>query len=222
MLRVIEIFGSIQGESSYQGLPFAFIRLARCNLRCVWCDTEYSFRGGQEMSQAQVLETVASYGVRHACVTGGEPLLQRDESISLMKALLAREYTVTLETHGALSLEGVPAEVARIVDVKTPEALGKPDDDAFRAMHFHYPNLELLTPLDEVKIVVSSRSDYEWARTFIREHDLDARCGSVLLSPAWGLVQPSDLAAWVMEDRLPVRLNLQLHKFVWGEGVAGV
>ncbi len=223
MLRVIEIFGSIQGESSLAGVPFAFVRLARCNLRCVWCDTEYSFGGGDEMSLDAVLEQVDGFGVKHVCVTGGEPMLQADRAIELMNALHDRGYTVTLETHGALPLHDVPDHVIKIVDVKTPGGLGMDaDDPKFLEKHFCYANLETLTPADEVKLVVNSRADYEWARAFVRAHDLDGRCGHVLFSPAWEEIAPSDLVAWILEDRLPVRLNLQLHKVVWGADVTGV
>ena len=223
MLNVVEIFCSIQGESSYAGLPTAFVRLAACNLRCGYCDTPYSFGKGEPVSKGDVLSRVDAYRVRHVCLTGGEPMLQPDAAIDLMRSLVERGYTVTLETNGTIPLDGVPSEVVRVMDVKTPDGLGMAANDArFVKQHLHYPNLRSLTDRDQVKFVITGRGDYEWARDFIREYRLDDRVGDVLLSPAWDELDPKVLVAWILEDGLPVRLNLQLHKYVWGADVSGV
>lgn len=219
MLRVIEIFASVQGESGLAGWPTAFVRLAACNLRCVYCDTPYSFGAGEAMDMDAVMARVEGFGVRHACITGGEPMLQPDAAVELMARLLARGYVVSLETNGTIALDPVPPEVVKIVDVKTPGGLPGP---RFEERHLYYPNLALLGPKDEVKLVLTSRADYEWSRAFVQEHRLAERCAAVLFSPAWGQVEPRDLVAWILEDRLPVRLNLQLHKVIWGPQASGV
>lgn len=223
MLRISEIFCSVQGESSHAGLPCAFVRLARCNLRCGYCDTPYSFGAGTGRTVDDVLAQVEGYGVRVACITGGEPMLQPEEACALMAALVARDYTVLLETNGTVPLDRVPDGVVKVMDVKTPDGLGLPAaDPGFLDVHLHYPNLRALGPLDEVKFVVCSRADYEWSRDFAREHRLFERCANVLLSPSWGDVEPGDLVAWMLEDRLPARLNLQTHKYIWGADATGV
>lgn len=219
MIRVIEIFGSVQGESGLVGWPTAFVRLAACNLRCGYCDTPYSFGAGESMSLEDVVARVESYGVRHACITGGEPMLQKDAAVDLMARLVAKGYVVSLETNGTISLDTVPPEVVKVMDVKTPGAL---DGPGFLKHHLHYPNLALLGPRDEVKFVITSRADYEWSRAFLREHRLAERCAAVLFSPSWDDVAPKDLVAWILEDRLPVRLNLQVHKVIWGANASGV
>jgi len=199
------------------------VRLARCNLRCTYCDTEYSFGSGEPWSLDAIIERVEGYGVRHVCITGGEPMLQPDDALALMERFTALGYTILLETHGALPLDGVPEAVVKVMDVKTPDGLGMDaEDPRFVQKHLHYPNLGLLTPNDEVKFVVTSRADYEWSRDFIVEHGLADRCGHVLLSPSWGQVTPADLVSWILEDRLDARLNLQAHKVIWGENVSGV
>lgn len=207
MLRVTEVFHSIQGESTQAGRPCVFVRLTGCDLRCVWCDTAYAFEGGTPMSVEEVLGRVASFGCTLVEVTGGEPLLQRD-AIPLMKALLARGYEVMLETGGHRGVEEVPTEVRRILDVKCP--------GSGESHRNHLQNLDLLTPRDEVKFVIADRADYEWARAFVRERDLGARC-PVLFSPVWRRLEPASLAGWILEDRLTVRLQLQMHKLLWGE-----
>ncbi len=207
MLRVTEVFHSIQGESTQAGRPCVFVRLTGCDLRCVWCDTEYAFEGGTPMSIEDVVDRVASYGCPLVEVTGGEPLLQRD-CVPLMSVLLARGYEVMLETGGHRSVEEVPVEVRRILDVKCP-ASGESHRN-------HLENFDRLTPRDEVKFVLADRADYEWARAFVRERSLHERC-PVLFSPVWGRVEPRDLAEWILADRLPVRLQLQVHKVLWGE-----
>jgi len=237
---LIELYKSLQGESSFAGLPCIFIRTAGCNLRCSWCDSEYSFAGGKRFSQEEVLaevarlspaqvgESVANGQVRGGLVeiTGGEPLLQEKEIVPLMRELLARGYRVLVETSGERPLENVPAEVHKIVDVKCP---GSGEGGTFRT-----ENLATLTPGDEVKFVIASREDYEFARDFTRQHGLVEKVPNVLFSPAFRkdaagartsancLVDPEQLARWILEDRLEVRLSLQLHKFIWEPQVKGV
>lgn len=210
MLRVTEIFHSVQGESTQAGRPCVFVRLTGCDLRCVWCDTEYAFEGGAPMSVEEVVSKVASYGCPLVEVTGGEPLLQRD-CVPLMQALLARGHEVMLETGGHRSVAEVPTEVRRILDVKCPGS-GEVSKN-------HLENLSQLTPRDEVKFVIADRVDYEWARAFVRERRLGATC-PVLFSPVWGKMEPRSLAEWILEDRMPVRIQMQIHKFLWGD-VAG-
>jgi len=205
-LRLTEIFFSLQGEASRAGLPTVFVRLTGCPLRCTWCDTTYSFTGGKPASIESVLAEVAKYPARQICVTGGEPLAQK-ECLPLLSALCDAGYEVSLETSGALDIAGVDLRVARVMDLKAPDS-GEGDKN-------RWENLGLLTPRDEIKIVVASRTDYEWARELIRERRLDTLC-PVLLSPAQGLVDPTALAEWILEDGLNVRFQLQLHKLLWG------
>ena len=205
-LRLTEIFFSLQGEASRTGLPTVFVRLTGCPLRCVWCDTTYSFTGGEPATVASVLAEVAQYPVRQVCVTGGEPLAQK-ECLPLLSALCDAGYDVSLETSGALDIAAVDPRVARIMDLKAPDS-GESDKN-------RWENLAFLTPRDEIKIVVASRADYEWAREAIRTHKLDAIC-PVLLSPAAGLVDATALADWILADGLDVRFQMQLHKLLWG------
>ena len=205
-LRLTEIFFSLQGEATRAGLPTVFVRLTGCPLRCTWCDTTYSFTGGKPASIESVLAEVAKYPARQICVTGGEPLAQK-ECLPLLSALCDAGYEVSLETSGALDIAGVDPRVARVVDLKAP--------DSGESHKNRWENLGLLTPRDEIKIVVASRTDYEWARELIRERRLDNLC-PVLLSPAQGLVDPTALAEWILEDGLNVRFQLQLHKLLWG------
>ncbi len=205
-LRLTEIFFSLQGETARAGLPTVFVRLTGCPLRCVWCDTTYSFSGGEPATIDSILARVANYPARQVCVTGGEPLAQK-ECLPLLSALCDAGYEVSLETSGALDISGVDPRVARVMDLKAPDS-GEGDKN-------RWENLGLLTPRDEIKIVVASRTDYEWARELIRERRLDTLC-PVLLSPAQGLVDPTALAEWILEDGLNVRLQLQLHKLLWG------
>jgi 7-carboxy-7-deazaguanine synthase len=204
-LRLTEIFFSLQGESTRVGLPTAFVRLTGCPLRCVWCDTTYSFSGGEPATIDSILARVAKYPARQVCVTGGEPLAQK-ECLPLLSALCDANYEVSLETSGALDIAGVDPRVARVMDLKAPDS-GEGEKN-------RWENLDLLTPRDELKIVVASRADYEWARELLRAHRLDTRC-PVLLSPAQGLVDPTALAEWILEDGLNVRFQLQLHKLLW-------
>jgi 7-carboxy-7-deazaguanine synthase len=205
-LRLTEIFFSLQGEASRAGLPTVFVRLTGCPLRCTWCDTTYSFIGGESASVASVLAEVAKYPARQVCVTGGEPLAQK-ECLALLTALCDAGYDVSLETSGALDIAAVDPRVARIMDLKAP--------DSGECVKNRWENLALLNPRDEIKIVIASRTDYEWARELLRERKLDALC-PVLLSPAQGMVDPTALADWILADGLNVRFQMQLHKLLWG------
>ncbi len=205
-LTVTETYASIQGESSFAGQPCTFIRLTACDLRCAWCDTPYAFTEGRKQTIDDILAEVRQLGVPLVEVTGGEPLLQKN-AIPLMQALLDEGYTVLLETGGHVSIADVPGGVHRIVDVKCP--------GSGEAGRMHWANLDLLTPRDEVKFVITDREDFEYAREVTATHDLAARCAAVHFSPAWGRLDPADLAAWILEARLPVRLQLQQHKYVW-------
>ncbi len=206
-LRLTEIFFSLQGEAARAGLPTVFVRLTGCPLRCTWCDTTYSFSGGEPATIDSILARVGKYPARQVCVTGGEPLAQR-ECLPLLSALCDAGYEVSLETSGALDVAGVDPRVARVMDLKAP-ASGEGDKN-------RWENLGLLASRDEIKIVVASRTDYEWARDLIRGRRLNALC-PVLLSPAHGLVDPTALAGWILEDGLDVRFQLQLHKLLWGD-----
>lgn len=213
MLTINEIFHSIQGESTHAGRPCVFVRLTACDLRCVWCDTAYAFHEGRKLSVEDVLSRVDAFGCGLVEITGGEPLLQADV-YPLMQRLIAGGHTVMLETGGHRSIANVPAEVIRIVDIKCP-ASGE-------AARNCWANIEHLRPHDEVKFVIADRADYDFACAAVREHDLPARVNAVLFSPVHGVLDPKDLAAWILEDRLPVRLQLQVHKYVWGAEVRGV
>ncbi|HYX68825.1 MAG TPA: radical SAM protein [Terriglobales bacterium] len=226
-MQITEIFRSIQGESSYTGLPCLFVRLTACNLRCSWCDSEYTFSGGKKMSLAEVEAELERLGpVKLVEITGGEPLLQEEEVLGLARRLAARNHTVLLETSGERLLAAVPKEVIKIVDVKCPHS-GAADT-------FRVENLAALLPHDEVKFVLSDRLDYEFARDFIRRHGLAERVHSVIFSPAFRkdaagardarhcMLDPRELAEWILADALPVRLGLQVHKFIWDPAKKGV
>ena len=206
-LKITETFVSIQGEADAVGWPTYFIRLTGCPLRCTYCDTEYAFHGGEWHEVDALVESARAAGVRHVCVTGGEPLAQR-ACLELLAALCDAGFAVSLETSGAIDVAAVDPRVSRVVDVKTP-ASGE-------AGRNRLENLPLLGPRDQLKLVVCSRDDYEWARGFLREQAREVRA-QVLMSPAWGQVEPRDLAEWIIEDLLPARLQLQLHKLLWGE-----
>ncbi len=205
-LRLTEIFFSLQGEASRVGLPTVFVRLTGCPLRCKWCDTTYSFTGGEPATIASVLAEVRKYPARQVCVTGGEPLSQK-ECPALLTALCDAGYEVSLETSGALDIADLDPRVARIMDLKAP--------DSGECARNRWENLPLLTARDEIKIIIASRADYEWARDVLRDKALDSLC-PVLFSPAQGDVEPRDLAEWIIEDGLNVRFQLQLHKILWG------
>ena len=213
MLTVNEIFHSIQGESSHAGRPCVFVRLTGCNLRCVWCDTPYAFEAGRRLSIDEVVQAVAAYDCPLVEITGGEPLLQPDV-YGLMERLLAAGKTVMLETGGHIDTADVPPAVVKVVDVKCPGS-GEADSTA-------WSNLERLAAHDEVKFVIRDRADYEYARGVLQRHGLDRRCAAVLLSPVHGELDPQQLAAWSLADRLPARIQLQLHKYVWGADARGV
>jgi 7-carboxy-7-deazaguanine synthase len=213
VLTINEIFHSIQGESSHSGRPCVFVRLTACDLRCSWCDTPYAFTEGGRMSLEDVLDEVDRYECPLVEITGGEPLLQADV-YPLMQRLLARGRTVMLETGGHRSIAQVPLEVIKIVDVKCP--------GSGEAHRNHWENLDRLAPHDEVKFVIKDRGDYEYARDVVLRHDLANRVTAVLFSPVHGVLDASQLAAWILADRLGVRLQLQAHKFIWGAGVRGV
>lgn len=227
-MQITEIYKSIQGESTYAGLPCVFVRLTGCNLRCKWCDSEYTFTGGHRMTLEEVETEVESLSPRGGLVeiTGGEPMLQERELVPLMQRLLRSGYTVLLETSGERPLEHVPKGVIKIVDVKCPDS-GEPDT-------FNMDNLDALEAHDEVKFVLSDRSDYEFARDFVARHNLTSRINAVLFSPAFSkeatggrdtehcLLDPRELAEWMLADNVPARLGLQIHKFIWDPAMKGV
>jgi 7-carboxy-7-deazaguanine synthase len=213
MLTISEIFHSIQGESTYAGAPCVFVRLAGCDLRCSWCDTPYAFVGGSKMAVEDVVSAVAAFRCDLVEVTGGEPLLQEDV-YPLMAALVERGATVLLETGGQISVDRVPEGVVKILDVKCPASGASARN--------HWPNLERLAPHDQVKFVVSDRADYDFAQHVIARHGLESRCAAVLLSPVHGGLAPADLARWILADGLRARLQLQVHKYIWGAHVRGV
>jgi 7-carboxy-7-deazaguanine synthase len=206
-LRVTEIFHSLQGESRTVGWPTVFVRLTGCPLRCVWCDTAYAFSGGERKSIPEILDAVAGFEVRHVCVTGGEPLAQPD-CLLLLDALVAAGYEVSLETSGALDIAGVNPKVVKVMDLKPP---GSGEAAANR-----FENLAHLNPADQIKFVIRDEADYRWARDQVREHGLSARC-EVLFSPVAGEQDPADLAERILHDRLDVRFQIQLHKYLWGD-----
>jgi len=227
-MQITEIYKSLQGESTYAGVPCVFVRLTGCNLRCTWCDSEYTFQGGRKMTIEEVHDEVTRLSPDGGLVeiTGGEPMLQEREVVPLMQHLLTDGYQVLLETSGERPLERVPAGIVKIVDVKCPDS-GEPDT-------FRLENLETLVPHDEIKFVLSSRADYDFAREFTRRHNLAARVNAVLFSPAFRkdatgardsshcLLDPQELATWMISDNVPARLGLQLHKFIWDPALKGV
>jgi len=227
-MQITEIYKSLQGESTYAGLPCVFVRLTGCNLRCSWCDSEYTFQGGRKMATEEVRAEVLglSPGGGLVEITGGEPMLQERDVVPLMQHLLNDGYTVLLETSGERPLERVPADVVKIVDVKCP--------DSGEGNTFLMENLEVLTANDEIKFVLASRADYEFARKFMQRHNLACRVNAVLFSPAFRkdatgardsshcLLDPQELAEWMIADNVAARFGLQLHKFIWDPAVKGV
>ena len=227
-MQITEIYKSLQGESTYAGMPCVFVRLTGCNLRCSWCDTEYSFYGGKKMTPEQVFDEVERLSSTAGLVeiTGGEPMLQERELVPLMQRMLECGYQVLIETSGERPLERVPAQVVKIVDVKCP--------DSGEADSFRVENLQALQPHDEIKFVISSRGDYEFARDFATRNDLADRVNAVLFSPAFRkeaaggrdasncILDPQQLAEWILEDNVPARLGLQIHKLIWDPALKGV
>lgn len=211
-LKINEIFYSIQGESTRAGLPCVLVRLTGCQMRCTWCDTEYSFYQGRWMTLAEIIAEVDAFGCPMVELTGGEPLLQ-PAVLPLMREFCEAGYEVLLETGGGVDISGVDPRVRRIVDVKCPGS-GEVDNN-------HWPNLDLLTARDEVKMVLADEADYLWARDLVLERRLHARC-AVHFSPVHGAIDLEALAGWILRDRLPVRLQLQMHKFIWGAQTRGV
>jgi len=207
MLKITEIFYSLQGEARDAGRPTVFIRLTGCPLRCVYCDSEYAFYGGEWKQIDQIMEQVASYRTLYVCVTGGEPLAQK-RCQDLLNRLCEAGYRISLETSGAMDVSHVDERVSRVLDIKTPDS-----GEVGRNL---WSNLDVLTPHDQIKFVLCSREDYEWALAQIRDRGLEAKL-DILLSPAWGQVKPADLAEWVLKDQLNVRVQLQLHKLLWGD-----
>ncbi|MCK6571875.1 7-carboxy-7-deazaguanine synthase QueE [Myxococcota bacterium] len=212
-LRITEVFHSIQGESTFAGRPSVFVRLTGCDLRCAWCDSTYTFSGGSWIAVEALVDQVLAFGTPLVCVTGGEPLLQPDVH-GLMTRLLDAGRTVTLETGGHRDVSPVDPRVHRIVDWKPP-ASGEVDRN-------RWENLDVLTTRDEIKCVVADRADYEWARAQVRSRGAAARVGAIHFSPVHGRLAAVELAGWILEDRLPVRLQIQLHKHLWGADARGV
>ena len=227
-MQIIEIYKSLQGESTYAGLPCVFVRLMGCNLRCNWCDSEYTFTGGHRMTTDEVMNEVhsVSRGAELVEITGGEPMLQEKEVVPLMQRLQDEGFTVLIETSGERPLESIPSGVIKIVDVKCP--------DSGEGGTFRMENLDTLRSTDEVKFVLSSRVDYEFARDFVAAHELNRKVNAVLFSPAFRkgatgsrdtshcLLDPRDLSQWMLDDAVPARLGLQIHKFIWDPALKGV
>lgn len=207
-LRITEIFYSIQGESRTMGLPTLFVRLTGCPLRCQYCDTTYAFSGGELMTLSDILGVAAGHSPRYVCVTGGEPLAQPN-CLPLLTSLCDAGYAVSLETSGALDVSGVDSRVSRVVDLKTP---GSAEVGRNR-----YENMPLLGTADQVKFVICSREDYDWARFQVDRFNLVGRVGEILFSPSHGQLQPRELAEWIVRDNLPVRFQMQLHKYLWND-----
>lgn len=211
-MRVTEIFYSIQGESRFAGLPCVFVRSTGCNLRCVWCDTDYAFYGGQDMPVDKIIEKVESYGCKLVELTGGEPLLQKD-IYELTNRLLDKNYTVLIETSGERDVSKLDPRVIKIVDIKCPSS-GESQKNRWQ-------NLEYLTPQDEVKFVVKDQKDYKWAVDVVKKHNLENRV-QLVFSPVWAELELLDLAQWILQDRLKARFQVQLHKFIWSPEKRGV
>ncbi len=211
-MKVCEIFTSIQGETSYTGIPCTFIRLAGCNLRCSYCDTKYAYEEGIELTENEIINEVTLIGVNLVEITGGEPLLQKG-TFHLIERLISEGYKVLIETNGTLSIKNVDSRATIILDIKTPGSGMWEDMDL--------SNFDYIKPADEVKFVITDRTDYEWSKNMIYKYDLKSRC-NVLFSPVFGALAPESLIKWMLEDRLDVRLNLQMHKYIYGSDKRGV
>ena len=212
-LRITEIYHSIQGESTWAGLPCTFVRLARCNLRCTWCDTAYSFYGGESMSIDSIMDCCRELNCKLVEITGGEPLAQSN-CIILAQRLVDEGYTVLIETSGSLPIAPLPAEVIKIMDLKCPGSGESAKND--------YSNIEALSHLDEVKFVITNREDYDWANEQVKTFKLVERCKAVLYSPVFGHIEPKTMVEWITEDALGIRFQLQMHKFIWPPDQKGV
>ena len=211
-MKITEIFKSIEGETSYVGLPCAFIRITGCNLRCSYCDTTYAYEGGREMSISSILEEVRGFKTKLVCITGGEPLINKETPL-LAEALLNERYTVLVETNGSCDISVLPKAAIKIMDLKCPDSNASP--------LMHWQNIAYLTPLDEVKFVLSSRKDYEWAKAIIQQHCL-SEIARVLIGTASGAIPPKTVVQWLLEDNLNVRFQLQIHKYIWEPHARGV
>ena len=212
MLEVTEIYKSVQGESTYTGLPCVFVRLTGCNLRCVWCDTTHAFHNGGNLSINQIVDQVKSYGINLVEITGGEPLLQK-EVFPLMESLLINKFQVMLETSGSLSIKNVPKKVIKILDLKCPGS-GEENKNLWE-------NLNHLASTDEIKFVIADKVDYEWSKKVLQDYKLDQKI-QILFSPVFEKLKLKDLTEWILEDNLPVRLHTQLHKYIWDPKTIGV
>jgi 7-carboxy-7-deazaguanine synthase len=212
MIKINEIYLSVQGESTHTGLPCIFIRLTGCNLRCSWCDTAYAFHEGKNMSIDEILQKVENFGIHLVEITGGEPLMQ-DNVYTLMRRLIENGYKVMLETGGSISLERVPKDVIKIMDLKCPGS-GEQEKN-------NLDNLKLLAPHDEVKFVILDKKDYEWSRDIIKRYKIN-ETAHILLSPVFDKLELKEMVKWILEDRLPVRLQTQLHKIIWDKNTIGV
>ena len=212
MIKIIEIYLSVQGESTHTGLPCIFIRLTGCNLRCSWCDTAYAFHEGKNMSIDEILQKVENFGIHLVEITGGEPLMQ-DNVYTLMRRLIENGYKVMLETGGSISLERVPKDVIKIMDLKCPGS-GEQEKN-------NLDNLKLLAPHDEVKFVILDKKDYEWSRDIIKRYKIN-ETAHILVSPVFDKLELKEMVKWILEDRLPVRLQTQLHKIIWDKNTIGV
>ena len=212
MIKINEIYLSVQGESTHTGLPCIFIRLTGCNLRCSWCDTAYAFHEGKNMSIDEILQKVENFGIHLVEITGGEPLMQ-DNVYTLMRKLIKKGYKVMLETGGSISLERVPKDVIKIMDLKCPGS-GEQEKN-------NLDNLKLLLPHDEVKFVILDKKDYEWSRDIIKRYKIN-ETAHILISPVFDKLELKEIVKWILEDRLPVRLQTQLHKIIWDKNTIGV
>ncbi|HBG93292.1 MAG: 7-carboxy-7-deazaguanine synthase [Nitrospirae bacterium GWF2_44_13] len=211
-MKICEIFTSIQGESSYAGMPCTFIRLTGCNLRCLYCDTAYAYEEGMELTEAEIISEVELIGVHLVTITGGEPLLQ-EETFRLTERLIGEGYKVLIETNGTMSIKDIDSRAVIVLDIKTPGSGMWEEMDL--------SNLDYIKPTDEIKFVITDREDYEWSKDVMHKYNLGSKC-QVFFSPAFGILLPESLVKWILEDRLDVRLNLQMHKYIYGSDRRGI